>query len=216
MIVAFDTCGPVIGVAATDGVRTARRVGRIARGAERLLVPWALEVVAELGGELGSLRAVAAADGPGAFTGVRVGLATASGLGVALGVPLWTCDALRPRALAAGDGEVLVALDARKSRIYAAVWRGGSEAWAPADVAPAVALAEVSPGFVATGEGALLHAAAVAERGGRVSAEADDPATERLAQLAWAGIEAGEGGDPTLVRPRYLRDADVQPPRPKE
>lgn len=216
MIVAFDTCGPVIGVAATDGRRTARRVGRIARGAERLLVPWALEVVAELGGELRALRAVAAADGPGAFTGVRVGLATAAGLGVALGVPLWTCDALQPRALAAGDGEVLVALDARKSRIYAAVWRAGRQVWAPADVAPAVALSQVSPGFVATGEGALLHAAAVAARGGRVSAAADDPATERLALCAWAGVEAGEGGDPTWVRPRYLRDADVHPPRAKE
>ena len=91
MIVAFDTCGPVLGVAVDDRVRTER----VTRGGETRLVPWALELA---GGSLDGVEAVAVGVGPGAFTGLRVGLATAQGLAEALGVPLFGFGSLVSRA----------------------------------------------------------------------------------------------------------------------
>jgi tRNA threonylcarbamoyladenosine biosynthesis protein TsaB len=214
-VVAFDTAGPVIGVALCTPAGVSSRRERVARGAESRLVPWAVELCEEVGLDLRALGGVAVTDGPGAFTGLRVGLATASGLAMALSVPLWTAMSLRPRAeLARGDSPVLAMLDARKSRVYAALYSAsGALVAGPADVDPAVALGWTGPGFVATGEGALVYADAVQAVGGRVAEGADSPCVEQLAVLAAAGLARGEGAPPWELRPRYLREPDARPPR---
>ena len=150
-LVAFDTAGPVIGVAVTDGSRRIVRTERVTRGAEARLVPWAVAACAELGFELGALDGVAVAVGPGAFTGIRVGLATACGLAQALDVPVWPGDSLATRAARARtDAPVLAALDARKGRVYAALHAPDGSVLRPAaDVDPDVAFAWASPGTIA-------------------------------------------------------------------
>ncbi|MFT4622923.1 MAG: tRNA threonylcarbamoyladenosine biosynthesis protein TsaB [Myxococcota bacterium] len=214
MVVVFDTCGPVIGVAAATAGAVAVRTERIARGAERRLVPWALEVCAELGGTFDDVVGVGAAHGPGAFTGLRVGLSAAAGLAFALGVPVWTADSLLHRRLTAdSDGRVLVLLDARKSRVYAALYDGEVLLEGPADVAPGAAGAWSSDPFVATGEGAVVYAAVVEAAGGSVAARATDPGVGQLARGAWHAIAAGAGGAPESVSPVYIRAPDAKPPR---
>lgn len=212
-VLAFDTAGPVIGVGLWTGDRALVRTERVRRGAEARLVPWAQELCAEAGLALDQVTGIGVAHGPGAFTGVRVGIATAVGLSMGLGCPLWTGSSLESRALRlGGEGRVLALLDARKSRVYAALYDGTALVEGPADIDPEAA-ARWGAGAVATGEGALVYQEKVVAAGGRVAADADDPAVGVLARLAAAGLAAGEGIDPASVEPLYLRDADAKKPK---
>jgi tRNA threonylcarbamoyladenosine biosynthesis protein TsaB len=195
VILAIDTAGPVIGVA----VPGAERTERVSREAEARLIPWAIELT----GGLEHVRAIAVGVGPGAFTGIRVGLATAQGLAHALGVPLYGFSSLRSRGEGAGAHVAL--LDARKSRVYAAWARSD---WQPSDVTPEVAFAGAPAGFLATGEGALVFAEQVHAAGGTVLAGADDPGVRRLVELGAQALEAGPG-DPLGVGPMYVRAPDA-------
>ena len=108
--------------------------------------------------------------GPGSFTGVRVGMATAKGIGFALDIPvegLSTLEALARAATGTGEGagHVCPVLDAGRGEIYAALFRvrpGGVErlqpdrAWKPADLAAAIPAEAVLSG---DGASALLAAA---------------------------------------------------------
>jgi tRNA threonylcarbamoyladenosine biosynthesis protein TsaB len=211
-VVAVDTCGPVIGVALWAGGEVRVRTERVNRGSETRLVPWVQQLLAEAGLGLAQLDGVAATVGPGAFTGLRVGLATATGLSMAIGRPFWGTDSLEPRARRVG-GEVLAMLDARKARVYAS-WYAPDRVSGPADVAPEVAIGWTrgSGPWKATGEGALVYADQVRAAGGTIAEEADDPAVGVLATLAAAALARGEGIDPVLATPLYLREADAVPP----
>jgi tRNA threonylcarbamoyladenosine biosynthesis protein TsaB len=215
-VLAFDTAGPVVGAALwLDGAVTCR-TERIQRGAEARLLPWAIELVEQAGTKLAQLDGIAVAEGPGAFTGLRVGLATASGLAIALGLPLWACGSLHTRALRAqtASAPVLAMLDARKGRVYAARYGvHGELLQAAEDVEPERAIGWCAAPFVATGEGALVFAERVVAAGGEIFADAEDPAVEQLARLGAAALELGLGSAPAEVRPVYLRGADAKVPK---
>lgn len=215
VVLAIDTAGPVVGVALAVDEAVAVRTERVQRGAEARLIPWAQALGAEAGIALTALDGVAVAVGPGAFTGIRVGLATAVGLSLGLGIPLWGGSSLRSRAARIeGDLPVLSLLDARKARVYAALFRGGDEIAGPGDVDPAEAVAWAQGPFVAIGEGALVYREAIEAAGGTVADDAEHPGVDALARLAIAGLGRGEGRDPGEVRPVYLREPDATP-RPR-
>lgn len=204
-VLAFDTAGPVIGVAYGEAVR----FERVTRGAEGRLLPFARELTS-----FDQVDAVAVAIGPGAFTGVRVGLATAQGLAHALDVPLVGVGSLQSRGRRAQA--TLSLLDARKGRLYAG-W--AEEGFEPTDQAIEDVLAHgraagfVVPGFRAVGEGALVAREAIEAAGGVIVAEADHPAPDALAAIAAERLLAGQvtGREPVL--PVYVRPPDAVPPR---
>ncbi len=211
-ILAIDTAGPVIGVALRVGGGVLVRHERTKRGSEQRVVPWVEQLLAEAQIARSQLDGIGVARGPGAFTGLRVGLATAVGLSLALDRPIWGCDSLTPRALRVPGDRVLAMLDARKQRVYAALYMGGVGA-PPIDAAPGDALNGIDAGFVATGEGALVYADHVAEAGGVVAPEADHPGVDVLARLADDAIAQGRGGDALSLTPFYLRAPDAQIPK---
>lgn len=210
-VLAIDTAGPVVGVALFVDGGSSERSERIARGAEGRLLPWAEELLAEAGLRLSDLDGVAVAVGPGAFTGLRVGLASAGGLAMALGVPLWGGSSLDARAAAVAHTPLLTMLDARKGKVYAARYDDGVLTQGPADLPPNEALAWMSEPFVATGEGAVVYAEEVGLAGGRVVDDASAVCTGYLARLGAEGIGRGEGGAPESVAPVYLREPDAKP-----
>ncbi|MCW2923330.1 MAG: putative acetyltransferase [Thermoleophilia bacterium] len=199
-ILLLDTATTTLVVAlldpATGSVRGTANVGR-AQG----LVQAVDELLADAGPA--SLEAVVVGTGPGGFTGLRVGVATARGLAETLGIPLHGVDSgLAVAAIdveEAGGEPVWSVLDARRGERFARPWRltegGRFEACGPLEVVP---VAEVD---------------AVVGDARRVGADAPTPESlARAARDVLADSDAG-GGDPLAVVPSYGRSPDAEPRR---
>jgi tRNA threonylcarbamoyladenosine biosynthesis protein TsaB len=211
ILLAFDTAGPVIGASLRVDDEVWSFSQRVTAGADAVLLDAALGLLRAQGLRMADVGRVAVSRGPGAFTGLRVGLALAQGLAHGLGVPLFGCDSLSTRAAAQGDGTSLAMLDARKGRVYAGLYQGGVEVVPPSDVPPHEALGwGAAAGAVATGEGALVYADLVSVAGLTVGDNAENPATDVLARLA---LEAWDRGDACAeVGPLYVRAPSAQRP----
>jgi tRNA threonylcarbamoyladenosine biosynthesis protein TsaB len=225
-ILAFDTATPAttVALALGDGRVLARRhepdPGERPGHATQLL-PLALELLEEAGIEWSELDRLAVGIGPGTFTGLRIGVATARALAQAHELPLVGVSTLR--ALAAGatvaGRPVLAVLDARRGEAFAAAWAAGAAddpasdpLLAPAALSPdrlAEAATTLKPDPLAVGDGALRFRAQLEAAGAVVPADGSpehrvDAAVHcRLA----AGIEP-TGADAVL--PAYLRLPDAE------
>lgn len=204
-IVVLDTATPVIGVAAyRAGECVFAETTRLVAGADGWLTPAMARALEVLDG----LDAVAVTAGPGAFTGLRVGMAHALGLAEARQVPVIAVPTLALRAAAApGLPHVVAALDARKGRFYTQSFdtRGPVPValGPPQDADPG----EIDlVGAVVVGEGLDALAALGLEFQG--SPLADD-ATLRAAGPLLATLARL---DPASVTPQYLREPDARPP----
>ena len=186
------------------------------------LVPMLREVAAEAGTTLAAIDRFAVTVGPGSFTGIRIGLATARGLALALKRPLIGLSTLE--VLAAGvptderDGAVLAALDAGRGRLYAQLFDHSLAALTE----PAALTAEALPDFaqaangrpliaVGTGQEVALAALAPAIEA-RPAGGSPTPDARLLVRCAAARTETENEDDVAApVRPLYLRDAGARP-----
>jgi len=176
----------------------------MAKGHQERLGGLARDAAAEAGGFEGIER-IGVTVGPGSFTGLRVGLAFARGLGAALGRPLVGLSTLDALAASVPDEAVAALIDARRGQVYARFWRGGE----PQGVAAALSLESARAqleGFRGTlvGSGAPLVADAAPQA---AIVDAPGPAPDALARLA-ALVE------PAIAPPSplYLRAPDATPP----
>ena len=196
---------------AGDGVRTlGLRSEAMSKGHQERLAGMARDAVGEAGG-FGAIDRIGVTVGPGSFTGLRVGLAFAQGLGAALDRPVVGISTLDALAQSGGPAPAVAALiDARRGQVYARFWRDGAAlglaAALPLETArdELRALAAATGGLRMVGSGAALLAVAVPEAMAVVLA---GPAPEALARLAVAA-------DPVASSPRplYLRAPDATPP----
>ncbi|MEU4621650.1 tRNA (adenosine(37)-N6)-threonylcarbamoyltransferase complex dimerization subunit type 1 TsaB [Actinoplanes sp. NPDC023801] len=145
LVLALDTATPASTAALVEvtadglaGVAERRTVDPRAHGEK--LAPEIAAVLADSGHRPRDLTAIVAGLGPGPFTGLRVGLATAASMGQALGIPTYGVCSLDALGRAAGPGRVLIATDARRREVYFATYADGErltgpEVAKPADVA---------------------------------------------------------------------------------
>ena len=210
VVLALDTAGPRIGAALWDGeCRTFS--DRVVRGADAVLSQGLADLLE--GAAPPDLLAVSV--GPGAFTSLRVGVASALGISLARGCKVVPFTSLEARAYLARGERVLALLDARKGRAYAALYdrrdgelvRIGEERDLPPE--DAGALAQGAP-FAAIGEGALVWRDLVVAAGGTVVDDADCPPVAWMAQQA--GDRHSQALNPEEVRLRYLRAPDAKKP----
>ncbi len=119
---ATDRASVAVGPSEAEAVETS--VSGARRHASSLL-PMVKTVLAKAGHTLDDLTAVVVSDGPGSFTGLRVGAAVAKALVQARGLRLWTAPSLLVRAAGAGihDATILAVSDALRGDIYAAAYR---------------------------------------------------------------------------------------------
>lgn len=143
-VLAIDTSGEAMGIAlATRDGRLLLAVQRAGLRHAEALAPAISTILAQAGIPASSLDLVACAIGPGSFTGIRIGMATAKGLAVGAGcgmVGVPTLDALALR-FASFPAVVVPVVDARKGRLFAATYRGGARTSEYLDLVPS-ALAE--------------------------------------------------------------------------
>ncbi len=142
VILAIDTATPAVtaAIVSLDGVEVlAERVTIDARAHAEQLTPNVLGALADAGRSVNDLGAVVVGCGPGPFTGLRVGMASAAAYGHALGVPVYGVCSLDAIGIetAATSGEVLVVTDARRREVYWARYCDGVRIDGPAVDAPA-------------------------------------------------------------------------------
>jgi tRNA threonylcarbamoyladenosine biosynthesis protein TsaB len=179
--------------------------------------------LAAAGLDRGAVAAVACDQGPGSFTGVRVGVASAKGIALGLAVPLAGVISLEAMAAAAfgegaaaSDDVVVAAIDAKKDEVFVAAYTvvdGVVHELTPPRCAPRAASALEVPGetrrIVIIGE-------VVASLEPPPPGLARGPALD-LPDAAWVGrlaairLAVAGSGDPALVEPLYVRPPDAKP-----
>ena len=161
--------------------------------------------------------------GPGTFTGLRIGIATAQALATSTGLPLVGVSSLRALALgsAAHQRPVLAVLDARRGEAYLAGWAPGQDpldaqgAW-PAQVLSPERLARVAAQAaqqhghpLAVGNGAVRYRAALESAG--VEVPPDHSVRHRISARQHCRIAALATPAAASVEPEYLRAPDAEP-----
>jgi tRNA threonylcarbamoyladenosine biosynthesis protein TsaB len=123
---ATDRASVALGTTSADAVT--REIGGVRRHAAELL-PMIDAVLREAGVRLDAVRGIVLSDGPGSFTGLRVGAAVAKALVQARGLPLWIAPSLMVRAAGAArpGATVLAVSDALRGELYAAAYRFDTE-----------------------------------------------------------------------------------------
>ena len=127
-ILVIDTSGPVCGTAVMDEDRVYSEFTAQNRNTHSVnLMPMVEAALHAAGAELKDLEAIAAVTGPGSFTGVRIGVATAKGLAHGAGLPCIPVNALEALCASAGEfnGVVCPIQDARAGQVYGAAFRAG-------------------------------------------------------------------------------------------
>lgn len=210
IVLALDTCLSACCVAVLDGERVlARRVEPMLRGHQERLAPLVAEAMGEAGVAFDRLQRVAVTVGPGSFTGLRVGLAFAKGLGAALDIPVVGVGVLEALAAphSSEPGVLFSVLEAKRGQVYLQAFSGGEALMAPDGLAIETAcarVAELSGGAPAAliGTG-TEHLAGCAPQARIVIVDHADPAM--VARL-------GAARTPTPPRPLYLRAPDAKLP----
>lgn len=189
------------------------------------------ELLEEAGASFDSLERIAVGVGPGTFTGLRIGIATARALGQARGLSLVPVSTLQSLALGAekahADGvdidAVLPLIDARRGEVFAAMWSARQLESPPSLPARAIkpeALVELlhaSDGVepartLAIGDGALAFRGVV-ERAG-VLVPADESKLHRVTAVNHCRLARSLAPrHPDQIRPCYLRSPDAKPAR---
>ncbi|HEX8743866.1 MAG TPA: tRNA (adenosine(37)-N6)-threonylcarbamoyltransferase complex dimerization subunit type 1 TsaB [Thermoleophilaceae bacterium] len=184
---------------------------RPAHGSE--LLPRIHELLERAGVGFGELDRIAVGVGPGTFTGLRVGIATARALAHAHALPVHPVSSLA--ALAAGiDAPLRLALiDARRGELFAALHDGAGEVWppfvaAPETVAGRVREAALSP--VGAGDGSVRFREVLEAAGVRVEPDGSQAHAVRALHVCRLAV-AVSPVPPAAVLPDYLRAPDAQP-----
>ena len=156
VVLTLDTSTPAVtaGIVSVEDLATlAARVTVGARAHAERLTPNIVAALADAGLTMADLDAVVVGCGPGPFTGLRVGMATAAAYGHALGIPVHGACSLDAIGVLT-SGETLVVTDARRREVYWARYRDGLRTEGPAVDAPA----DVHPGAARAVAGSPEHA----------------------------------------------------------
>jgi tRNA threonylcarbamoyladenosine biosynthesis protein TsaB len=229
MILGFDTATAATAAAmwSPDGQAVERRddpaAGERPNHAARLLV-LIEETLAAADAGWDEVERIAVGVGPGGFTGLRLGIATARALAQARNLPLTGVSSLEAlaagaaheaRAGAAGDalavvsGEVRIVvavIDARRGEVFAAA----PGAFGPVAIAPEALAARLEPGSLAVGDGAVRFREELERAGAVVPVDGSELHRVSALQVCRLGA-AQEPGDRDALLPDYRREPDAKP-----
>jgi tRNA threonylcarbamoyladenosine biosynthesis protein TsaB len=216
-ILAIDTSCGAASVAVVEGGRAAPLAvmsRTMARGHADALAPMVEEAMRGIDGGFPSLARIAVATGPGSFTGIRVGLAMARAMGMALAIPVVGVSTLAafaaPLLGEAQNGIIAATIDARHGSIYFQLFEASGRPLGPPRCdtpRECVRAIGAGPAWLA-GDAAALVASESQRAGLPYDLDAARTAPDIVA-LAWMGLAV----DPTIspARPVYVKPADARP-----
>ncbi len=220
MILGLDTATPATAVAVLPDVGEPVELRHEPAAGERpghatQLLPLARRALSAAGATFADVRRIGVGVGPGTFTGLRIGVATARALAQATGAELAAVSTLAALAEAAGsDRAVLAVLDARRGEAFAAAYHAGERLVAPVAIDPDELADLADPAlapWLAVGDGAVrfrdrLEPAA--------EVPADPSALHRVSALAVCRLAgAARTVDRDALLPDYVRAPDAVPRR---
>lgn len=214
LVLAFDTATTAVTVAVCEwapgeGTRLRASVREVDRRRHaELLAPAISTVLAEGDTGIDAINAIAVGVGPGPYTGLRVGVATARALGDALKIPVHGVCTLDVLAWESGRTDpFVVATDARRREVYWARYDSarertdGPHVGKPADAA--------APGLPVIGQAGEIYPAVLGEPRPPLL-----PTATALAELAVTRLAGGAGPELLPPEPLYLRRPDAREPGP--
>ncbi|MBI2384132.1 MAG: tRNA (adenosine(37)-N6)-threonylcarbamoyltransferase complex dimerization subunit type 1 TsaB [Gammaproteobacteria bacterium] len=215
---ALDTATEACSVALWLDGAMREKYAVVGREHTQRLLPMLHELLAEAGTGLRQLDALVCCVGPGSFAGLRIGVGLAKGLALSLDrpvVPVSSLALIAQQALdARAEDQVVAAIDARMSEIYAGAYArgpgGAARALQPDRVcAPAAVAVAVQPPYVGAGTGWGRYAEALSAAAGAPPAALLPEALPHAAdafRLAREALEHGAGIGAEELAPVYLRD----------
>ena len=207
-VLAFDTATPATVVALNDrelrhDPAPGERPGHAAQ-----LLPLATTLLADAGLAFADLDRVVVGVGPGTFTGLRIGVATARALAQGTGAELAGVSTLRALAANAGGRPVLAVLDARRGEAFVAEYEGDAEVRPPAAVTPQTLANLARPSLLAVGDGSVRFREVLEPAG--VEIPADGSPLHQVSALALARLASTTAVSGENVIPEYLRLPDAE------
>ena len=212
-ILALDTSTEYLSLALLLDDETLSRDLRAGQQHSELILPLAQELLAEGGVNLRDLDCIAFGQGPGTFTGLRIGCGVAQGLAFGADLPVAPVSTLLALAQGSGHDEVITCLDARMGEVYHAIyqrqdgqWRTLSEPglYSPQDM-PAVS----GDHWAGVGSGFSAYHEQMTERYAGQLRQVDGtrfPHAQDIAALAVVMMGRGEVVAPEAAAPLYIRD----------
>lgn len=209
LVLAIDTSTPdlVTGLVNTETGAVTERILPDTRRHNELLTPTVQQVLTDAAVTFTDLDAVVVGVGPGPFTGLRVGMASAAAFGDALGIPVHGVCSLDAIACQVGERDVLVATDARRREVYWASYRAGERTAGPNVAKPAT----VTPAHPVAVVSAPTQLAEL------LTAVDGDVEKLDLSPTAASLVAVADLNDtnPPALEPMYLRRPDAKEPAPK-
>ncbi len=219
ILLAFETATEACSVALLHGDSLIERFEVAPRRHAELVLPMTESLLAEAGLARSQIDGVAFGRGPGAFTGVRLAVSLAQGLGLALDRPLYPVSTLAALAEPAAQrgSAVLAVIDARMGEVYVAAFDSVDGTLNPiGEEAVLAAQALVLPQrahWTIRGSGWATYGDALRSVLDKAAFDADGdalPHASSVARLAALMHARGEGVAPEFAQPVYLRDKVAQ------
>ena len=182
-------------------------------GHSRELLPMVAELMERADIRWGDVDGVAVGVGPGTFTGLRIGVATARALATAAGLPVHPVSSLAALAAAVDGPLVLPLIDAKRGELFAAAFERGEQVVEPFAARPEQLAERVGrelAGAVAAGDGSLRFRQILEAAGVRVPPDGSELHVVRALHVCRLAAEV-PAQHPEAVLPTYIRDPDAEP-----
>ncbi|PBI93367.1 tRNA threonylcarbamoyladenosine biosynthesis protein TsaB [Flavobacterium sp. ACN2] len=175
------------------------------------------EVIAKAGISAQDLNAVAVSQGPGSYTGLRIGVSAAKGLCYALNIPLIAVDTLQALASQAGvtDGKIIPMLDARRMEVYSAIFNSDLtvERAIQAEIIDENSFQEYTEKVYFVGDCADKCKSVLTKDNFVFLEDIKYPSAQAMSKISFDKYQKSDTVDVAYFEPYYLKDFMIAPPK---
>ncbi|RYJ36921.1 Peptidase M22, glycoprotease [Flavobacterium anhuiense] len=178
------------------------------------------EVIAKAGISAQDLKAVAVSQGPGSYTGLRIGVSAAKGLCYALNIPLIAVDTMQTLASQAGvaDGKIIPMLDARRMEVYSAIFNSDLtiERGIKAEIIDENSFQEYTDKLYFVGDCADKCKTVLTKNNFVFLENIKYPSAQAMSKISFDKYQISDIVDVAYFEPYYLKDFIITAPSKKE